>query len=89
MGMSVAFSDVADFSGINGKGGLSIKDVIHQSFVKVNENGTEAAAATAVIVGDSSVPVPAKISLDKPFLFFIRDLQTKAVLFVGRVTDPS
>lgn len=89
MGMGIAFSDAADFSGINGTGGLVISDVIHQSFVKVNEAGTEAAAATAVIVGETSIPQPAKISLDKPFVFFIRDLQTKAVLFVGRVVDPS
>jgi serpin B len=89
MGMGVAFSDGADFSGINGQGGLVITDVIHQSFVKVNEAGTEAAAATAVIVGETSVPQPAKIDLDKPFVFFIRDLQTRAILFVGRVADPS
>jgi len=89
MGMGVAFSDAADFSGINGQGGLVITDVIHQSFVKVNEAGTEAAAATAVIVGETSVPQPAKIELDKPFVFFIRDFQTKAILFVGRVANPS
>lgn len=89
MGMGVAFSNAADFSGINGKGGLVISDVIHQSFVKVNEAGTEAAAATAVIISDTGVPEAAKISLDKPFVFFIRDIQTKAVLFVGRVVDPS
>jgi serpin B len=89
LGMSVAFSDAADFSGINGTGGLVITDVIHQSFVAVNEAGTEAAAATAVIVGETSAPEPAAITLDKPFLFFIRDIETKAVLFVGRVSDPS
>lgn len=89
MGMGIAFSDAADFSGINGQGGLVISDVIHQSFVKVNEAGTEAAAATAVIIGETSVPQPAKIELDKPFVFFIRDWQTKAILFVGRVANPS
>ncbi len=89
LGMGVAFSNEADFSGINGTGGLLIQDVIHQSFVSVNEAGTEAAAATAVIVGDTSVPEFATITLDKPFLFFIRDIETKAVLFVGRVSDPS
>ena len=66
-----------------------ITDVIHQSFVSVNEAGTEAAAATAVIAGETSAPEPAAITLDKPFLFFIRDIETKAVLFVGRVSDPS
>jgi serpin B len=89
LGMGIAFTDAADFSAINGTGGLLITDVIHQSFVKVNEAGTEAAAATAVIVGETSLPQPAAITLDKPFVFFIRDLQTKAVLFVGRVADPS
>lgn len=88
LGMGIAFTDAADFSGINGTGGLLISDVIHQSFVKVNEAGTEAAAATAVIVGETSLPQPATIALDKPFVFFIRDLKTKAVLFVGRVSDP-
>lgn len=89
LGMGVAFTAAADFSGINGEGGLLIQDVIHQSFVSVNEAGTEAAAATAVIVGDTSIPEPAAITFDKPFLFVIRDIQTKAVLFVGRVADPS
>jgi serpin B len=89
LGMGIAFSDSADFSGINGKGGLVITDVIHQSLVKVNEAGTEAAAATAVIVGETSVPQPATIVLDKPVVVFIRDIHPKAVLFVGRVVDPS
>ncbi|MDI1443455.1 serpin family protein [Polyangium sp. 6x1] len=89
LGMGVAFTDEADFSGINGTGGLMISDVIHQSFVSVNEAGTEAAAATAVIVGETSAPPPAAIAFDKPFLFFIRDIATKSVIFVGRVADPS
>jgi len=89
LGMGVAFTDAADFSGINGTGGLVISDVIHQSFVSVNEAGTEAAAATAVIVGETSAPQPAAITFDKPFIFFIRDIATKQVIFVGRVTDPS
>jgi len=89
MGMGIAFTESADFSGINGMGGLLISNVIHQSFVSVNEAGTEAAAATAVIVGDASIPEPAAITLDKPFLFMIRDIETRAILFVGRVSDPS
>ncbi|MDC3960644.1 serpin family protein [Polyangium jinanense] len=89
LGMGIAFTDGADLSGINGTGGLFISDVIHQSFVSVNEAGTEAAAATAVIVGETSAPQPAAITFDKPFMFFIRDIATKSVLFVGRVADPS
>jgi len=55
----------------------------------VNEAGTEAAAATAVIVGDESAPVPASLALVNPFLFLIRDNATGSILFVGRVADPS
>lgn len=89
LGMSIAFSGDADFSGINGTGGLAITDVLHKAFVSVNEAGTEAAAATAVIIGETSAPEPATIHFDKPFLFFIRDIATGAVLFIGRVDDPS
>ncbi|MCA9522011.1 MAG: serpin family protein, partial [Myxococcales bacterium] len=73
LGMPTAFTDLADFSGMNGIGGLVISKVIHKAFVKVNEQGTEAAAATAVIINDTSVPEPATITLDRPFLFLIRD----------------
>ena len=89
MGMEVAFSPAADFSGISTKSALMIEDVIHKSFVSVNEAGTEAAAATAVILGDTAAPEPAEMTLDRPFLFFIRDEATRSVLFVGRVADPS
>jgi serpin B len=90
LGMQVAFSAAADFSGMNGDGGLMIHDVLHQAFVKVNEAGTEAAAATAVIVGDTSIP-PAgpTIVLDRPFIYLIQDKPTGQILFVGRVSDPS
>lgn len=88
MGMGIAFTDAADFSGIHAAGGLLISDVIHQTFVKVDEAGTEAAAATAVVVGTTSIPVGQPVSFDKPFLFMIRDVQTGAVLFVGHVYDP-
>jgi len=90
MGMGIAFeSGKADFTGINSKGNPFIQDVLHKAFVGVNEAGTEAAAATAVIVGDESAPEPAEIKLDHPFLFFIRDNATGSLLFVGRVVDPS
>ncbi len=89
LGMPIAFSGDADFSGINGQGGLAISDVIHKAFVSVNEAGTEAAAATAVVIGETSAPEPASIRFDHPFLFFIRDNATSAILFVGRVADPS
>jgi serpin B len=90
MGMPTAFSDAADFSGMDGTGGLFISDVLHKAFVSVNEEGTEAAAATAVIMSLTSAPAePVRVSVDRPFIFLIRDLQTGAVLFVGRVMNPA
>ncbi|WP_437971209.1 serpin family protein [Sorangium sp. So ce260] len=90
MGMEVAFTaGAADFTGINAKGRPYIQDVIHKAFVGVNEAGTEAAAATAVIVGEESAPAPASLSLVSPFLFLIRDNATGSILFAGRIADPS
>lgn len=88
LGMKDAFTDAADFSGMNGKGGLFISAVVHKAFVDVNEAGTEAAAATGVVVGTTSAPEPAEIHFDRPFLFVIRDRATKTILFFGRVEDP-
>ncbi|WP_437483644.1 serpin family protein [Sorangium sp. So ce1014] len=90
MGMEIAFTfGAADFTGINSTGQPYIQDVLHKAFVGVNEAGTEAAAATAVIVGDESAPQPASLALVSPFLFLIRDNATGSLLFVGRVADPS
>jgi len=89
MGMGIAFTPAADFSGMHAGGDLMIH-VLHQAFVKVNEAGTEAAAATAVIVGDVGIPPEGPtVVLDRPFVYLIQDLPTGQVLFVGRVTDPS
>ncbi len=87
MGMPVAFSDSADFSGMTGSRDLAISDVVHKAFISVDEEGTEAAAATAVGVGPTSVPP--SVIIDRPFIFLIRDIQTGTILFVGRVMDPS
>lgn len=90
MGMPVAFSGEADFSGMTGDGALSIAEVIHKAFVSVDEEGTEAAAATAVVMVESAMPgQPAEVTIDRPFIFLIRDIETGAILFVGRVVDPS
>jgi len=90
MGMPDAFSGNADFSGMTGSRDLFISDVVHKAFISVDEAGTEAAAATAVIMALSAAPVePAKVTIDRPFIFAIRDLETGALLFVGRVVDPS
>jgi serpin B len=90
MGMPIAFTDAADFSCMDGKRDLVIQDVVHKAFVAMDEFGTEAAAATGVIVGITSAPLdPATITLDRPFIFLIRDIATGAVIFTGRVMDPS
>jgi serpin B len=89
MGMPIAFSSEADFSGMTGKPGLAISDVVHKAFVSVDEAGTEAAAATAVIVGESGMPGQlVEVTIDHPFIFLIRDIETGAILFVGRVMNP-
>jgi serpin B len=90
MGMPAAFSAEADFSGMTGDRALSIADVIHKAFVSVDEEGTEAAAATAVVMVESAMPgQPVEVTVDHPFIFLIRDIQTGTILFVGRVLDPS
>ena len=91
MGMVAAFEPgVADFSGMGGSRDLFITDVVHKAFVDVDESGTEAAAATAVIVGTTSVPAePIEVTIDRPFMFLIRDMETGTVLFLGRVLDPA
>jgi len=89
MGMPIAFSSGADFSGMTGNPELFISDVVHKAFVAVDEAGTEAAAATAVIMDSTAVPEPpVEVTIDRPFIFLIRDIETGAVLFAGRVLNP-
>lgn len=88
MGMAGAFNPGADFSGITKADKLVLMDVLHKSYIKVNEAGTEAAAATAVIGGTTSAPEQVAITLDHPFLFVIRD-KTGTLLFVGRISNPA
>jgi serpin B len=89
MGMEDAFSGAADFSGMTGTLDLHITEVLHKAFVSVDEAGTEAAAATAVIMGESAMPgQPVEVNIDHPFIFLIRDIETGAILFVGRVLNP-
>jgi serpin B len=93
MGMPNAFSTDADFSGMTGQKDLFISQVIHQAFVDVNEEGTEAAAATAVTMETTAMPPkpePRKtFKADHPFIFIIQDRETGNILFVGRVSDPT
>ena len=91
MGMPDAMDpDRADFSGISGQRDLYISDVVHKAIVAVNEKGTEAAAATGVVVGTVSMPVvDVTLTIEHPFVFFIRDVKTDTILFVGRVLNPS
>ncbi len=91
LGMRKAFDIAsADFSGITIDEPLCIDDVIHEAYIAVDEEGTEAAAATAVIVRAGAAPMePVRLTIDRPFLFALRDKDTGAVLFLGRVTDPT
>jgi serpin B len=91
MGMTDAFDpDKADFSPMIPAGGVYISDVVHQAFVDVDESGTEAAAATAVVGGFAlAVGSQVAVNVDRPFFFFIRDTASNTVLFVGREVDPT
>ncbi len=90
MGMPTAFSEMrADFSGMTGKPDLYITEVVHQAFVEVNEEGTEAAAATGIIMGAKAVLMKKVFRADHPFIFFIQEKRTGAILFFGRVIDPT
>jgi serpin B len=88
LGMSAAFdSGLADFSGIDGTRSLFVQDVRHKAFIAVGEKGTEAAAATAVILGGGVPDI--FVTANRPFFYFLRDEPTGAILFMGRVMDPS
>jgi len=92
LGMPSAFDErKADFSGMDGTRELFLSQVVHKAFVSVDEQGTEAAAATAVGVPGVTAPSvePVELVIDRPFLFLIRDLPTGTVLFFGRVLDPT
>lgn len=90
MGMTTAFTTNADFRGMTDKKDLAISKVIHQSFVAVDEKGTEAAAATAVIISftTSVINHVLKFKVDHPFHFFIRHNKSKTILFFGRFCCP-
>lgn len=94
IGIRDAFREArADFSGMTGTRNLFIDEVVHKAFVEVNEEGTEAAAATGVVIRPTSAPIgePKPIPVfraDHPFLFLVRDVQSGSILFMGRVENP-
>lgn len=90
MGMPEAFSEAADFSGMTGGKDLFISAVVHKAFVDVNEEGTEAAAATGVVMRLTAAPAPPPLfRADHPFIFLIRHNPTGSLLFLGRVARPA
>jgi serpin B len=90
MGMMDAFSERADFSGMDGSKELFIGAVLHKAFISVNEQGTEAAAATAVIMQLKALSFPSVVfRADHPFVFLIRENSTGSILFIGRVVNPA
>jgi len=93
MGMTLAFDAHADFSGMTGNRDLFISALIHKAYIDVNEEGTEAAAATAVVMRSMMVrmqqPAPPVFRADRPFIFLIRDNRSGGILFMGRVADPT
>jgi serpin B len=86
LGVESAFGDEADFSGITGAPGLSISAIEHETFVEIDEEGTEAAAATGTAMAGSHGPT---VAVDRPFLFVVQHDKTGAVLFAGRIADPA
>ena len=92
LGMTSAFiPGTADFSGMDGAYDLYISDIFHDAFIEVAENGIEAAAATAVVLSSGAAPTPTGLLVDatRPFIYFLYDQPTGAILFMGRVQDPS
>lgn len=90
LGIQRAFTDQAEFDKIARKAQLRITDVFHKTYVKVNESGTEAAAATGVVVGGATaVELSPEFVADHPFLFYLHDTKTGRVLFIGQLLNPA
>jgi serine protease inhibitor len=91
LGMPTAFSPSAEFAGMTTQERLYISHVLHEAYIAVDEAGTEAAAATAVVARAASAPArpPVALTADRPFLFALFDMQTATPLFIGRVSDPT
>jgi len=88
LGMEVVFTDQADFSSINPNGGLCISDVVHKTYLEVDEKGTEAAAVTVVEMVNTT-SAGNMIRFNRPFVFAIREISTNTIIFIGKFADPS
>lgn len=88
LGATTPFSEAADFTGISSSKKFKISQVIHQTYVNVNEDGTEAAAATLIEMLGSTPTRPIEFKCDRPFIFIIHDLTSKAILYIGKLTNP-
>jgi serine protease inhibitor len=91
MGMPIAFTDRADFTGIEPNRGLAISEVVHKAFVDVSEQGTEAAAATGITLRATAMRMPEQTVVfraDHPFIFLIRDTRSGVILFIGHLMNP-
>jgi serpin B len=88
LGMISAFTNSANFGKMNGRSDLMIDEVIHQTFIEIDEKGTEAAGATAVVVREKSAPQPVYINLNRPFVFLIKENYKGSVLFLGKFNNP-
>ena len=89
MGMKLAMTPLADFTKITPLGSIYIGDVIHKTFVEINEDGTEAAAVTSISFERTSVGEDKYMFVNKPYLFFIREVSTNSILFAGKILDPT
>ena len=88
LGMETAFTTSANFKNMTGRSDLMIDDVIHQSFIEIDEKGTEAAAATAVVVREKSAPQVTYVNLNRPFVFIIKENYKNSILFIGKFMNP-
>jgi serpin B len=89
MGMIDAFSDDADFSGMEETRELYISAALHKAFIEVNEEGTEAAGITGIVMERTSIVINPQFRADHPFVFLIQEKQTGSIVFMGRMNDPS
>ena len=88
MGMDIAFNEaLADFTRINKNGGLYIDEVLHKTFIKVYEEGTEAAAVTSIGISLTSMPHTIEFRVDRPFVFLIREHHSDTILFIGKILE--